>query len=273
MARRHATSCDCVTALHAIPALHTTCRRRCDGMHLQANRAPHLNAGRAGRERVLADLAQLLCGHHREAHPLRGMQAVAGPACRRPAHDCEAHQRRSHGALAQAPGCIQPRGCRMRAHATTTNAYPKEAGCRRSAHRHTACRAGPAQAQRARARRMQGASARRAGSAASQRAAAWNAASSPLMHSASLASAPASASGPSRTKLGCAATWRAGAGVSAARPARRRHAPQQRLPQLGMAHWLRSLRLPDSQVFKAQACELRATSTQFICALTYVLHT
>ncbi len=150
MARRHATSCDCVTALHAIPALHTTCRRRCDGMHLQANRAPHLNAGRAGRERVLADLAQLLCGHHREAHPLRGMQAVAGPACRRPAHDCEAHQRRSHGALAQAPGCIQPRGCRMRAHATTTNAYPKEAGCRRSAHRHTACRAGPAQAQRAR---------------------------------------------------------------------------------------------------------------------------
>ncbi len=125
----------------------------------------------------------------------------------------------------------------------------------------------------ARARRMQGASARRAGSAASQRAAAWNAASSPLMHSASLASAPASASGPSRTKLGCAATWRAGAGVSAARPARRRHAPQQRLLQLGMAHWLRSLRLPDSQVFKAQACELRATSTQFICALTYVLHT
>lgn len=54
--------------------------------------------------------------------------------------------------------------------------------------------------------KRQGARGARAGSAPSQRAAAWKAASSPLTHSASLASAAARPSAPSRSKLTCAAT-------------------------------------------------------------------
>jgi len=134
--------------------------------------APRLDAGRTGRERVLADLAQLLRGHHREAHALRAAQAVAGPAYRRPAHAYEAHQRRSRGALVQA-SAASSRDAAACAHRRAQLMHMLQ---RQGLGAPLMDRLRAGQGLRWRglrwrsggARRMQGASARRAGSAASQ---------------------------------------------------------------------------------------------------------